>query len=164
MIGAMRAISPRSRLLAHLGAGLGFVGWVIGLGVVLALGGDGAAALRLLPPAALLSVGLWLCSVIVVEGTRRAFGDAALELRLALFGFLLLAIGILAIALQHWILPEVLASARGRDALARTGSVTEVPFAWRIPPLAAGVLLLARPAFRLARGTADAGPPAQDQS
>jgi hypothetical protein len=160
MIAGMADRRARSRLLAHLGAGLGFLGWVVGLALVFALGGDGAAAAGILPAAALLSIGLWLCSILVVEGTRLAFGEASLETRLALFGFLLLAVGILGIVLHHWILPEVQASAGGRAALERSGSVTGLPFGWRIPPLLAGAALLALPAWRLLRRPG----PAQDQS
>ena len=143
-------VEPLSRP-ALLGSVVGFSAWAVVFGVMLASSGDWVAFGRVTPLTLSTSIGLWTVVIAGYDGARQRFGPRAPEALLAMWGGMLLAVGLLLVLVEAVVLPEVDRHDDIRRTLEATGSVMQVA-PWIAPVLTSmGAALAIVPVWRARR-------------
>lgn len=141
----------KGKLAGYIGTTIGFLGWVIGLAVVCVLSGQTSLLARVVPIGVLISLGLALTVIVMMECVLRVFGRGGGFFQLTLWGVLCLDVGILWLLINHWLAPMIAAEPRLVETMQHLGGVYKTTDAFPLALLAAGVVLLAIAAGRMLR-------------
>jgi hypothetical protein len=133
--------SPRIPFASHAGAVLGIHGWLIGTLVLCLASGELALAGDLLLVGLPISLALSALFVFGRECWRPVLSRT--QMVAATWGFLLFAIGMLLVVVNHWLAPRLEGSPRAMQALADLGAVHRTSDAVPAACLAVSTLLLA---------------------
>lgn len=141
----------KGSLAGYIGTTIGFLGWVIGLVLVCVFGGQTAFLAKVVPIGVLISLGLALTAIVVMECALRAFGRAGGFFQLTMWGILCVDVGILWLLINHWLAPMIAAQPRLVETIQHLGGVYKTTDAFPLAILAAGVALLAIAAAQMLR-------------
>lgn len=134
-----------------IGAGIGYCAWAVAVLVLLLVNDRVAVAVEVGLPCLLLSLVLWLLTVLAVQGVRGTCGASCGAARAALCGGVIASSGALLWLANDVVMPVLLADQGTARVLQATGSATHLPpgISWVL--LAAGAVLLFVPMRRLLR-------------
>jgi len=119
----MEAYMRMAKLGAYGGMTIGILGWMIGFTVFCLGHGYTELAARVLPLGLLLSLALAALAIIVLECMLRIYGPQHYMLMVALWGLLLMLMGVLILLANHWLAPLIEATPGAAVELGKMGSV-----------------------------------------
>ncbi|MCH8151144.1 MAG: hypothetical protein IH830_02080 [Planctomycetes bacterium] len=151
----------KGKLAGYIGMTIGFLGWIIGLAVVCVLSGQTSLLARVVPTGVLISLGLALTAIVMMECALRVFRGGGF-FQLTLWGVLGVDVGILWLLINHWLAPMIAAEPRLVETMQHLGGVYKTTDAFPLALLAVGVVLLAIATVRMLRSPRSGGesPPA----
>ena len=130
---------------------------ITALVLVCVFGGQTALLAKVVPIGVLISLGLALTAIVVMECVLRAFGRAGGFFQLTMWGILCVDVGILWLLINHWLAPMIAAEPRLVETMQNLGGVYKTTDAFPLALLAAGVVLLAIATGRMLRSPRSGG-------
>lgn len=139
--------TDKARLGGYIGCTIGLLGWVLGFAFVCLVSGHADILGEVFVPGLLISLSMAATVIIILESVIRSYGARGPVFFMALWGMLLVDMGVLILLINHWLAPIIDEYPDLVSLLQRRGSVYRVPDLVPILLMTVGLIPLAVTAF-----------------
>jgi len=130
------------RIGIYLGTIIGFLGWLIGFALFMIAEHRTPLLMQVLPTGFVVSLGLAVVCIIVLEGVHLKHGAGHWLFQVTLWGMLLFAMGLMILLVNHWVAPLIENDVELAQKLTQAGSVYRVSNNVPLGLMGGGVVLL----------------------